>query len=149
MPGPRRAIALSLSTLLACGCGAALAADPAAKRPLQLKLASAPATQSLVHVPTAAPSRPARFRVREASLGERALSSLLDDADTQATTSTSQADGASFRFNRRGNAGRDLAQGYNNVCDAVSRKVWDDPKGKRVKFDVAGKPGVGIEIPLR
>ena len=153
MPGACRAIVVSLSTLLACGCMRAVAADVAAKPPLQLKLASAPAApaQVLQHsamAPTMRSARATRFRVKEPSLGERALSSLLDDADHQAASSPVATDGASFRFNRRGNAGRAIAQGYNNMCDAVSRKVWDDPKGKRVKFDVAGKPGVGIEIPL-
>ena len=150
MPGTRRAIAPFLSALLGLGCGSALAAEPAAKPPLQLKLASAPAPMALTR--SASPHgngpRAARFRVAEPSLGERALSSLLDDAHDRAQGET-PSDGASFRFNRRGHAGRDIAQGYNNMCEAVSRKVWDDPKGKRVKFDVAGKPGVGIEIPLR
>ena len=35
------------------------------------------------------------------------------------------------------------------MCDNVSAKLWDDPDGKRVRFDIAGKPGVGVEIPLR
>jgi len=152
MPGPCRAIVVSLSTLLGCGCGHAFAADLAVKQPLQLKLATAPTSAPrMLHDPgtRADAARPARFRVKEASLGERAITSLLEDADKQADMSPAPADGASFRFNRRGNAGRAIAQGYNNMCDAVSRKVWDDPNGKRIKFDVAGKPGVGIEIPLR
>ena len=153
MPGPCRAFEVWFTALLACGCGTAFAADTP-KRPLQLKLASAPAPALALASPTA-PRQPAgsrraeHFRLAEPSLGERALTSLLDDADAQAQRSPGPADGASFQFKRRGNAGRDLARGYNDMCDAVSRKLWDDPKGKRVKFDVAGKPGVGIEIPLR
>ena len=148
MPGPSRALILSLTTLLCCGCVDAFAAEPTPKRPLQLKLMQTP-----LPVPAAADGqlggapRTARLRTTEASLGERALDSLLDDADRQAT-SPAPASGT-FNFKRRGNAGRDLAQGYNNMCEAVSRKVWDDPNGRRIKFDVAGKPGVGIEIPLR
>jgi hypothetical protein len=149
MPGSHRAIALSLSTLLACGCAGAYAAEPSAKRPLQLKLASAPAPQAMARSASPGAARATRFRVAEPSLGERALSSLLDDAHDQAELTPAPADGATFRFRRQGHAGRDIAQGYNNMCEAVSKKVWDDPKGKRVKFDVAGKPGVGIEIPLR
>jgi hypothetical protein len=158
MPGSRRAIALSISALLACGCADVLAADGSSKRPLQLQLASAPST-ALPLAPLASPASRRRttdsrgashFRVAEPSLGERALTSLLDDADKQATASPAAgSESATFRFNRSGNAGRDLARGYNNMCDAVSRKLWDDPNGKRVKFDVAGKPGVAIEIPLR
>lgn len=152
MPGPCRAIVLSLSTLFAIGCGDAFAATAVGKRPLQLKLSSAPAAASM-RAPVRAQvagngTRAPRFRVADRSLGERALQSLMDDADEQAAMAAS-SDGASFRFKRRSNAGRDLAQGYNNLCENVSRKVWDDPNGKRVKFDVAGKPGVGIEIPLR
>jgi hypothetical protein len=31
----------------------------------------------------------------------------------------------------------------------LAKKVFDDPRGKRIVFDVEGKPGVGVEIPLR
>ena len=144
MPGPCRAIVLSLSTLLACGAGVAHAADPA-KRPLQLKLSATPG-HAPVRSQVRGPARATRFRAVDENLGERALASLLDGAEDQAATPT---DGGTFQFKRRGNVGRDLAHGYKDMCDAVSRKVWDDPNGKRVKFDVAGKPGVGIEIPLR
>lgn len=147
MPGPCRAIVLSLSTLLACGGGFAHAADPA-KRPLQLKLSAAPASAPApVRAQVRAPARATRFRTVDQNLGERALASLLDGSEEQAAAAP--ADGGTFQFKRRGNVGRDLAHGYKDMCDAVSRKVWDDPNGKRVKFDVAGKPGVGIEIPLR
>lgn len=145
MPGRCRAIVLSLSTLFACGGGVAHAADPA-KRPLQLKLSAAPA-HAPVRAQVRGPARAARFRTADQNLGERALASLLDGTDEQAATPP--PDGGTFQFKRRGNVGRDLAHGYKDMCDAVSRKVWDDPNGKRVKFDVAGKPGVGIEIPLR
>ena len=146
MPGRYLAIVLSISTLLAFGGGLAHAADPG-KRPLQLKLSAAPATAP-VRAQARGPARAAtRFRTTDQNLGERALESLLGGAEESAATST--ADGGTFQFKRRGNVGRDLAHGYKDMCDAVSRKVWDDPDGKRVKFDVAGKPGVGIEIPLR
>lgn len=145
MPGPCRAIVLSLGTLLGCGGAGAMAAEPA-QRPLQLKLSSthAPAPP---RAQAAANPRAPRFRIADRSLGERAVASLLDNADEQALAAPTA--GETFRFKRRGNAGRDIAQGYNNLCETVTRKVWDDPNGKRVKFDVAGKPGVGIEIPLR
>lgn len=144
MPGSYRAIVLSLSTLLACG-GVAHAADPT-KRPLQLKLSSTPSSAPM-RSQVRGPARANRFRTTDQSLGERALASLLDGAEQQAAATPT--DGGTFQFKRRGDVGRDVAQGYNAMCDAVSRKVWDDPNGKRVKFDVAGKPGVGIEIPLR
>lgn len=148
MPGPSRALILSLTTLLCCGCAEAFAAEPIGKRPLQLKLAQAPHPTRFANVRQLdGARRAAPLHTTEDSLGERALNSLLDDADHQAMTPAPTA--GTFRFKRRGNAGRDLAQGYNNMCEAVSRKVWDDPNGRRIKFDVAGKPGVGIEIPLR
>ena len=53
-----------------------------------------------------------------------------------------------LKFQKRGNAFRDLNKGYREMCDRVSQKLWDDPNGKRVRFDVAGKPGIGIEIPV-
>ena len=150
MPGPcRRAIALTFPPLLlACAAGHSDASDPG-KRPLQLKLGAAPVSALPSRTRAQAPARHVRFKVAEPGLSERALESLLADADTRADANTSATSGATFRFERRSHVGRDLAQGYNAMCDAVSRKVWDDPRGKRLKFDVAGKPGVGIEIPLR
>ena len=145
MPGSCRAIVLSLSTLLACGGGLAQAAETG-KRPLQLKLAASPGNAP-VRSQVRGPARMTRFRTADQNLGEKALASLLDGADEP--TATASAEAGTFQFKRRGNVGRDLAHGYKDMCDAVSRKVWDDPNGKRVKFDVAGKPGVGIEIPLR
>ena len=149
MSGYCRAFAVFLGTLVACGCGNAFAADPLL-RPLQLKLGN---DQPTAH-PADRGSAPAnahaeKNRREQARLGERARTALLDGAERQETMSPAAAPGANFRFSRRGNVGRDLGQGYDKMCDAVSRKVWDDPKGKRIRFDVAGKPGVGIEIPLR
>lgn len=149
MPGCCRVIALTLpALLLACAAGRADASDPG-KRPLQLKLGVAHATTAPARTSVQGTPRHVRFKVAEPGLSQRALESLLADADSQADASASSAPGATFRFDRRGHVGRDLAQGYNAMCEAVSRKVWDDPNGKRVKFDVAGKPGVGVEIPLR
>jgi hypothetical protein len=149
MPGRCRVLALTLpALLLACAAGQADASGTG-KRPLQLKLGAAPATSLPARTRVQGPARHVRFKVAEPGLSQRALESLLADADSQAEASSSSPSGATFRFERRGHVGRDLAQGYNAMCDAVSRKVWDDPNGKRLKFDVAGKPGVGVEIPLR
>ena len=54
-----------------------------------------------------------------------------------------------FRFERQGPAVRDFARGYKEVCAKVAKKIWDEPNGRKIKFDIAGKPGVGIEIPIR
>lgn len=150
MPGPcRRVIALTFpALLLACTAGPADASDTG-KRPLQLKLGAAPMSNLPTRTRVQGPTRHIRFKIAEPRLSERALESLLADADSRADANTSATAGATFRFERRSHVGRDLAQGYNAMCEAVSRKVWDDPRGKRLKFDVAGKPGVGVEIPLR
>jgi len=158
-----RCQALSLSlTVLLTGAHDAVAADlpppppsaaPVARAPLQLRL-DAGTVQPLSQPPrrqvsgSSADRRGPRFQQNPPSLSEQALQSLLDDAD-RAAHAPAGATTATFTFKRRGNAGRDIAQGYNNMLDSLSRKVWDDPKGKRLKFDVAGKPGVAVEIPLR
>lgn len=123
--------------------------------PLQLKFptssgTAAPASLARPHPVTVANSarRGPRFQQAEPSLSQRALQSLLDNADVEPPTVAAQ-EGATFRFERRGSAGRDLSQGYKAMCQRASEKLWDDPNGKRVKFDIAGKPGVAIEIPLR
>lgn len=85
-----------------------------------------------------------------AYLRQQAVQGLLLPPEQPEAMATSDA--SPFRFRRQGNRGselgRDLRRGYQNMCDNVSRKVWDDPNGKRVKFDVAGKPGVAFEIPI-
>ena len=90
------------------------------------------------------PGAPAPLR-RE-SVGQRALQSMLDAPEAEVVAAA--PDDASFRFRRQGNVGRDLRESYKDMCDRVSNRLWDEPNGKRVKFDVAGKPGVAFEIPL-
>jgi hypothetical protein len=82
------------------------------------------------------------------SVGQRALQGMLE-ASESAPMPVADQEAATFRFRKQGNAGRDIQQGYKDMCDRVSRKLWDDPNGKRIKFDVGGKPGVAFEIPLR
>ena len=138
------AVAMALVVLLASAPAFALAADK--NPPLKLKLNSS--TSSMPVRGNRPARRPARFQQAVPSLSQRALQSLLQDADEDAALAGGD-NSAQFRFKRRGNAGRDLAAGYNAMCDNVSRKLWDDPDGKRVRFDIAGKPGVAVEIPLR
>jgi hypothetical protein len=54
-----------------------------------------------------------------------------------------------LKFQRRGNGLRDFQRSYNDMCNRVSGRIWDDPNGKRIRFDIAGKPGLAVEIPLR
>ncbi len=123
--------------------------------PLQLKIPAGSVTAapaSLAHSqPITAASgarRGPRFQQAEPSLSQRAMQSLLENADVEPPAVAGQ-DESTFRFERRGSAGRDLYKGYKAMCQRASNKLWDEPNGKRVKFDIAGKPGVAIEIPLR
>ena len=144
------AVGFALATLLAAAPACVLGADKNA--PLKLKLtsisASAPVAASASVRGNRNARRPARFQQAPPTLSQRALQSLLQDAEDDAALSAN-GNNAQFRFKRRGDAGRDLAAGYNSVCESVSQKVWDEPDGKRVRFDIAGKPGVAVEIPLR
>ena len=72
----------------------------------------------------------------------------LDPADT--TTSNTPADGyPQLRFKKQGHLARDIKRSYRNMGENLARRVFDDPKGKRIVFDIEGRPGVGVEIPLR
>jgi hypothetical protein len=162
-----------------CTCGLltalAMLASPAAiaQEPLRIDLAplvrTAPATAA---APRATPAQRAAhrrsFNVPQPTVLERdrrltdrrearqeALSSLgvglltgLDPADT--TSINAPAEGyPQLRFKKQGHLARDIKRGYRNMGENLARKVFDDPRGKRVVFDIEGKPGVGLEIPLR
>jgi hypothetical protein len=161
-----------------CTCGLltalAMLASPVAiaQKPLRIDLVplvrTAPAAPVLRATPPQHEAHRRSFNVPQATVLERdrrltdrresrqdALSSLgvglltgLDAAD--ATSSTAPAEGyPQLRFKKQGHLGRDIKRGYRNMGENLARKVFDDPRGKRVVFDVAGKPGVGLEIPLR
>ena len=132
------------------------AESESAARPLRLALEGdslrvAPIHQDARSTANAMPRRGPAAKGSPASLRQQALQGLLSPPEQ--AEALSSRDASPFRFRRQGNVGselgRDLGRGYRNMCDNVSRKVWDDPNGKRVKFDVAGKPGVAFEIPIR
>jgi hypothetical protein len=52
-----------------------------------------------------------------------------------------------FRFQSRGPA--NFKRGYQNMTESLAKRVWDDPKGKRILFEVRGNPGIAVEIPIR
>lgn len=87
----------------------------------------------------------------ENSLRERALQSVFNapEMSLEESPATMEQSADLFRFERQGSAFRDISRGYKDVCAKVSNKIWDDPNGRRIKFDIAGKPGVAIEIPMR
>jgi len=149
-----RAVGLALVGMLGLVSESAFCQSKAAE-PLKLKFNKAssvtaqPASVRANPTSVANPLRRGpRFQQAPPSLSERALQSLLDTAE-QESTADKPSDEAMFRFERRGSAGRDLSQSYKAMCQNASEKLWDEPNGKRVKFDIAGKPGVAIEIPLR
>jgi hypothetical protein len=71
----------------------------------------------------------------------------LEDSDTVATTLPT-AGYPQLRFKKRSSLDRDIKRGYRNMGENLARKVFDEPRGKRIVFDIQGKPGVGLEIPL-
>lgn len=149
----------SLALLLALAAGQAVAAGA---RPLQLGFAP-PAARAAgaehARLPLAAhPANPASFRpaprLAPASspkparqFGRNAVQSIL--AEPEPSFEAANPDGRlNLKFQKRGHALRNVQQGYREMCDRVSAKIWDEPNGKRVRFDVAGRPGFGVEIPL-
>jgi hypothetical protein len=129
-------------------------------RPLQLRLAAQPLPvaqgNALAGLRTSNLNTPAgnrhaaRFNQAEASLSQRALQSIVDppEQDFDEIAKTSGQGTAQFRFERQKPVYRDLQRGYKDMCARVSNKIWDDPRGRRIKFDIAGKPGVALVIPL-
>lgn len=154
------AVAMSLLGLLSLTPGQAACADFEA-RPLQLRLAPSPSPivqqRAIAGLPVDSPSRTpgatqrgVRFDQADPSLRERALQSMLTPPE-QSFDDISTSSGPApikLRFHKSGGY-RDLQRGYKDMCARVSNKIWDEPNGKRIKFDIAGKPGVAIVIPIR
>jgi len=54
-----------------------------------------------------------------------------------------------FHFEHSGGAVvREIPRGYDRMCDALSGHIWNEPQGKRLCFDMRGKPGIAIQIPI-
>ncbi len=151
----------------------ALLASPvaAAQKPLRMDLAPLMQAKPAASAPRATPVQRAAHRrsfnapqptvlERDRRLTDRrearqeAISTLgvglltgLEPAD--ATTSNTPAAGyPQLRFKKQGHLARDIKRGYRNMGENLARRVFDDPKGKRIVFDIEGRPGVGVEIPL-
>ena len=86
-------------------------------------------------------------RVDALGLGVGLVTGLEAD---ELTVANSPANGyPTLQFQKRGHLARDIKRGYRNMEANLARKVWDDPKGKRIVLDIEGHPGLGVEIPLR
>jgi hypothetical protein len=156
-----------------CICGMvtalALVANPASAspRPLQMELqplvqahaASRPASpRPGSHASFIAP-RPQvaerdrrltdRRESREDVLSSLGVGLLTAPDDIDATTVTTPNAGyPQLRFKKQGHIARDIKRSYRNMGENLAKKMFDDPRGKRIVFDVNGKPGVGMEIAL-
>jgi hypothetical protein len=144
----------TLSLLLALASGQAVAAGTRAMPSFAAAPFPRAAGAEFARLPPPAPAhgtfRPARSAALPAThaIREHALQGLLASGQ-EPVLEEAPADGRlNLRFQRRGNAFKDLQGGYREMCNRVSAKIWDEPNGKRVRFDVAGKPGFGVEIPL-
>ena len=71
------------------------------------------------------------------------------DATDELDVSTPQAGFPELKFDKRSHLARDLKRSYRRMGERVASRVFDDPRGKRVVFDVDGHPGVGLEIPIK
>lgn len=143
--------------LLPCLAGAA----PPDSRPLRLGLATLPASFARASATSETYRAPIHSSVADASrlgkpvqpmpnLRQRALQSVLSASDPgmeEAGSDSAQVD--RFHFEHRGPAWRNLARTYKSLCATASAKIWDEPDGRLIRFDVAGKPGVGVEMPIR
>jgi len=130
------------------GTQAAPTSEPRGQRPLfASRAAERPARVAPLFRRNGNPNR-AVVETRAQSLGRQALESVLDPSAPPALDEQRAEGQLRLKFQKQGNAFRDLNRSYREACDRVSAKIWDEPNGKRVRFDVAGKPGLGVEIPI-
>jgi hypothetical protein len=91
-----------------------------------------------------------RRESREDVLSTLGVGLLTGLEENDAPASTLPTDGyPNLRFKKRGSLDRDIKRGYRNMGENLAKKVFDDPRGKRIVFDIEGRPGVGVEIPLQ
>ena len=156
-----------------CGLVSALALvaspDAVAQKPLQMDLqpllqANAPAarptpTQRAKQRNSFVAPRPQvierdrrltdRKESRQDVLSTLGVGLLTGADDIDATLPTEPNDGyPELRFKKQTHLARDIKRGYRNMGEKLARKAFDDPRGKRIVFDVDGRVGVGIEITL-
>lgn len=133
---------------LACGLSAAFAvAPPAAAR-------AAPARPINLSPPDVSVAMAREAAVRSGSRGRNRHHFANPLAVQLATATPPMVASPSpplpvLAFRDAGPLHREVQSGYRDFTESVARRVWTEPDGRRVIFDVGGKPGVGVEIPLR
>ena len=91
---------------------------------------------------------PREFRNAPSAFG--ALAMDAQPLDLSVDVAAAERPSGAFRFERRSGAVvREIPRGYNRMCDALSAHIWNQPQGKRLCFDMRGKPGIAIQIPIR
>jgi hypothetical protein len=101
------------------------------------------------------------LHARQNPLDRLPVSALNMPADIRMTSLATSSHGAAaiglpapaqsvpgLRIPRQGSIASSVTRGYKRFCDNLSARVWDEPNGRRLSFDVHGKPGVAVEIPL-
>jgi hypothetical protein len=98
---------------------------------------------------SAARQRPPR-EFHNGRSGFGALAMAPQPLDLGVDIAAAERPSGAFRFERRSGAVvREIPRGYNRMCEALSAHIWNQPQGKRLCFDMRGKPGIAIEIPIR
>ena len=156
-----------------CGLVSALALvaspDAVAQKPLQMDLqpllqANAPAArpspgQRAAHRNSFVAPRPQvierdrrltdRHESRQDVLSTLGVGLLTGGEELDTTLPAEPNNGQTqLRFKKPVHLARDIKRGYRNMGEKLARKAFDDPRGKRIVFDVDGRVGVGIEITL-
>ena len=123
----------------------AAAAKPAARPNVSARSFTAPRAGN---APANAASRPMPRSPRVDAIGLGMGLVTGDDLDDTTVATPSGTGYPELKFQKRGHLARDIKRGYRQMGENLAKKVWDEPKGKRIVFDVEGRPGVGVEIPL-
>ena len=92
------------------------------------------------------PATPLANRLRPGAMSGHAKNTAASGAAFAFDTAPATG---KFRFEHSGgDVTRVVPRSYNRWCDNLSDRIWDERDGKRISFDVRGKPGIAIEIPL-
>lgn len=54
-----------------------------------------------------------------------------------------------FQMSAEARLDQRLRYGYRKLGEDMAARLWDNPRGRRVLFDIEGRPGLGLEVPFR